>query len=449
MRQESSEEHYNKMTQTPIPKLIIGLGIPTIISMLVTSIYNMADTYFVGGIGTSASGAVGVVFGLMAIIQAFGFMFGHGSGSIIARKLGEMKHQEASSVVSTGFVCSLAAGLIITVAGLCFLEPFMRLLGSTETILPYAMEYAKYILIAAPFMSAGCVLNNVLRYEGKAVFAMVGLTSGGILNMFLDWLLITRFDMGVGGAGIATAISQVISFLILLYMVLSGYTQSKLRIKYFDFSLIFTIIPIGFPSLIRQGLGSISTLILNHYSGAYGDAAVAAMSIVNRICFFVFAVGLGLGQGFQPVCAFNYGAKKYDRVKKSIVFTVASGFVVLGVIATVGIFLSSGLIGVFRDDPQVIEIGTFALRAQLISEFLLPVCVTGNMLFQSVGISGKASFLSSLRNGLCFIPVIIILSNFMGLMGIQIAQAVADTITFIITLPMMLSFMKELSCYLE
>lgn len=449
MRQESSEEHYNKMTQTPIPKLIIGLGIPTIISMLVTSIYNMADTYFVGGIGTSASGAVGVVFGLMAIIQAFGFMFGHGSGSIIARKLGEMKHQEASSVVSTGFVCSLAAGLIITVAGLCFLEPFMRLLGSTETILPYAMEYAKYILIAAPFMSAGCVLNNVLRYEGKAVFAMVGLTSGGILNMFLDWLLITRFNMGVGGAGIATAISQVISFLILLYMVLSGHTQSKLRIKYFDFSLIFTIIPIGFPSLIRQGLGSISTLILNHYSGAYGDAAVAAMSIVNRICFFVFAVGLGLGQGFQPVCAFNYGAKKYDRVKKSIVFTVASGFVVLGVIATVGIFLSSGLIGVFRDDPQVIEIGTFALRAQLISEFLLPVCVTGNMLFQSVGISGKASFLSSLRNGLCFIPVIIILSNFMGLMGIQIAQAVADTITFIITLPMMLSFMKELSCYLE
>lgn len=449
MRQESSEEHYNKMTQTPIPKLIIGLGIPTIISMLVTSIYNMADTYFVGGIGTSASGAVGVVFGLMAIIQAFGFMFGHGSGSIIARKLGEMKHQEASSVVSTGFVCSLAAGLIITVAGLCFLEPFMRLLGSTETILPYAMEYAKYILIAAPFMSAGCVLNNVLRYEGKAVFAMVGLTSGGILNMFLDWLLITRFNMGVGGAGIATAFSQVISFLILLYMVLSGHTQSKLRIKYFDLSLIFTIIPIGFPSLIRQGLGSISTLILNHYAGAYGDAAVAAMSIVNRICFFVFAVGLGLGQGFQPVCAFNYGAKKYDRVKKSIVFTVASGFVVLGVIAAVGIFLSSGLIGVFRDDPQVIEIGTFALRAQLISEFLLPVCVTGNMLFQSVGISGKASFLSSLRNGLCFIPVIIILSNFMGLMGIQIAQAVADSITFIITLPMMLSFMKELSCYLE
>lgn len=443
-KQESAEAHYNKMTQTGIPKLIISLGIPTIISMLVTSIYNMADTYFVGKISTSASGAVGVVFGLMAIIQAFGFMFGHGSGSIIARKLGGMKQQDASAVFSTGFLCSIAAGIAISIIGLIFLRPFMMLLGSTETILPYAMDYARYILISAPFMASGCVLNNVLRYEGKAVFAMVGLTSGGILNIFLDWLLMTRFNMGVSGAGIATAFSQFVSFLILLYMVLSGHTQSKLRMKFFDFSLIFSIIPIGFPSLIRQGLGSISTLILNHYSGDYGDAAVAAMSIVNRICFFVFAVGLGLGQGFQPVCAFNYGAKKYDRVKKSIVFTVISGFVIIGTIAALGIFLSSGLIGVFRDDPEVIEIGTFALRAQLITEFLLPVCVTGNMLFQSVGISGRASFLSSLRNGLCFIPVLIILSNFMGLTGIQVAQAAADGITFIITLPMMLSFMKKL-----
>lgn len=444
MKQQSAEQNYVKMTCTPIPKLIISLGIPTIISMLVTSIYNMADTYFVGRIGTSASGAVGVVFGLMAIIQAFGFMFGHGSGSIIARKLGEMKAREASAVFSTGFFSSITAGVMITVVGLTFLEPFMMLLGSTKTILPYAKDYASYILIAAPFMAAGCVLNNVLRYEGKAIFAMVGLASGGILNIFLDWILMTHFHMGVSGAGIATAVSQVISFLILLYMVLSGHTQSKLNIKYFEFAIIFTIMPVGFPSLIRQGLGSISTLILNHYAGAYGDAAVAAMSIVNRICFFVFAVGLGIGQGFQPVCAFNYGAKKYDRVKKSVIFTVTLGFIVIGAMVATGICLSSRLIGVFRDDPQVIEIGTFALRAQLVTEFLLPVCATGNMLFQSVGISGKASFLSSLRNGLCFIPVLILLSNLMGLTGIQLAQSVADVITFAVTLPMMLKFMKEL-----
>lgn len=443
-KQESLQAQYDKMTLTPIPKLIISLGIPTIISMLVTSIYNMADTYFVGKIGTSASGAVGVVFGLMAIIQAFGFMFGHGSGSIIARKLGEKKQQDASIIMSTGFVCSGIAGVLITVFGLLFLKDFMRVLGSTETILPYAMEYAKYILMAAPFMAASCVLNNVLRYEGKAMFAMVGLTTGGVLNIFLDWILMNKIGMGVEGAGIATAFSQLISFFILLYMVLSGHTQSKLNLKLLKMKYISDIMIIGLPSLIRQGLGSISTMILNHYAGNYTDAAVAAMAIVNRICFFVFAVGLGLGQGFQPVCAFNYGAKKYDRVKKSVIFTIMSGLVLIGSMAGAGIIMSQGLIRLFRDDPNVIEIGTFALRVQLFSEFLLPVNVTGNMLFQSAGISGKASFLSSLRNGLCFIPVLIVLSSLMGLTGIQISQAVADCITFIITLPMILDFMKKL-----
>lgn len=443
-KQESLQAQYDKMTLTPIPKLIISLGIPTIISMLVTSIYNMADTYFVGKIGTSASGAVGVVFGLMAIIQAFGFMFGHGSGSIIARKLGEKKQQDASIIFSTGFVCSGIAGVLITFFGLLFLKDFMRLLGSTETILPYAMEYAKYILMAAPFMAGSCVLNNVLRYEGKAMFAMVGLATGGVLNIFLDWILMNQIGMGVEGAGIATAFSQLISFFILLYMVLSGRTQSKLNLKLLKMKFISDIMIIGFPSLIRQGLGSISTMVLNHYAGNYTDAAVAAMAIVNRICFFVFAVGLGLGQGFQPVCAFNYGAKKYDRVKKSVIFTIISGLVLIGSMAGAGIIMSQGLIRLFRDDPNVIEIGTFALRVQLFSEFLLPVSVTGNMLFQSAGISGKASFLSSLRNGLCFIPVLIILSSLMGLTGIQISQAAADVITFIITLPMILDFMKKL-----
>lgn len=443
-KQESLQAQYDKMTLTPIPKLIVSLGIPTIISMLVTSIYNMVDTYFVGKIGTSASGAVGVVFGLMAIIQAFGFMFGHGSGSIIARKLGEKKQQDASIIFSTGFVCSGIAGVLITFFGLLFLKDFMRLLGSTETILPYAMEYAKYILMAAPFMAGSCVLNNVLRYEGKAMFAMVGLATGGVLNIFLDWILMNQIGMGVEGAGIATAFSQLISFFILLYMVLSGRTQSKLNLKLLKMKFILDIMQIGLPSLIRQGLGSISTMVLNNYAGNYTDAAVAAMAIVNRICFFVFAVGLGLGQGFQPVCAFNYGAKKYDRVKKSIIFTIMSGLVLIGSMAGAGIIMSSGLIRLFRDDPNVVEIGTFALRVQLFSEFLLPVSVTGNMLFQSAGISGKASFLSSLRNGLCFIPVLIILSSLMGLTGIQISQAVADVITFIITLPMILDFMKKL-----
>lgn len=444
---QTSAEYYRKMTETPVSKLIISLGIPTTISMLITSIYNMADTYFVGKIGTSASGAVGVMFGLMAIIQAFGFMFGHGAGSIIARKLGQKKLEHATVTASTSFFCSLAAGAGILVLGLLFLDPLMRLLGSTETILPYARNYGRFILLAAPIMASSCVLNNILRYEGRALFAMIGLTSGGLLNIFGDWLLMRQCGMGVEGAGISTAVSQCVSFVLLLYMFLSGRTQTKISWRKVsrEKEEIGNIIKTGFPSMMRQGLNSVSTMVLNGYAGLYGgDAAVSAMSIVNRICFFVFAVGLGLGQGFQPVCAFNYGAKKYSRVKKSFWFTTMTGEVALGALAILGMFLSSHLIGFFRDDSQVIEIGTMALRIQLISLFFIPLAVCGNMMFQSVGSNGRATFLSALRSGLCFIPVIVILSWLLGLLGVEAAQTVSDVITFLITLPFALVFFRNM-----
>ena len=443
---DSSAEHYIKMTETPVSRLIVSLGIPTTISMLVTSFYNMADTFFVGRIDTSASGAVGVVFGLMAIIQAFGFMFGHGAGSIIARKLGQRKQEDASVTASTSFACSLIAGLMIMVFGLLFVDPLMRLLGSTETILPYSRTYGTYILIAAPIMTGSCVLNNILRYEGRAMFAMVGLTTGGMLNIFGDWLLMTKFSMGMDRAGISTACSQCVSFFLLFYMFLSGKTQSKLSVRKCSWKInaIMNIVKTGFPSMMRQGLSSISTMILNGYAGAYTDAAVAAMSIVNRICFFIFAVGLGLGQGFQPVCAFNYGAKKYARVKKSFWFTVMAGEVMLGAFAVVGMFMSSELIGLFRDDPAVIEIGTFALRVQFISLFFIPLTVCGNMMFQSVGANGRATFLSALRSGLCFIPFLIVLTALFDLTGIQVSQAVADVATFVLTVPFVMSFFRKM-----
>lgn len=444
--QQTSVEYYKKMTETPVSRLVISLGIPTTISMLITSFYNMADTYFVGKIGTSASGAVGVMFGLMAIIQAFGFMFGHGAGSIIARKLGEKKLEHATITASTSFVCSLLAGALITVFGLLFCDPLMRLLGSTETILPYARAYGRYILIAAPVMASSCVLNNILRYEGRALYAMIGLTSGGLLNIFGDWLLMVQFGMGVEGAGISTAISQCVSFVLLLYMFISGRTQTKLSFRKVSRSgaEILNIVKTGFPSLMRQGLNSVSTMVLNGYAGLYGDAAVAGMSIVNRICFFVFAVGLGLGQGFQPVCAFNYGAKKYSRVRKSFWFTTIAGEVALGLLAVIGMLLSSGLVGFFRDDPAVIEIGTFALRVQLLSLFFIPLTVCANMMFQSVGANGRATFLSALRSGLCFIPVIIVLSALFGLTGVEISQTISDAITFIISVPFILKFFRQL-----
>lgn len=454
-KQKTIQTQYQKMTETPIPKLIIMLGIPTTISMLVTNIYNMADTYFVSQLGTSASGAVGIVFGLMSILQAFGFMIGQGSGSIISRSLGAKDGQTANRIASKGFFSSLASGIMIGVLGILFLDPLMRLLGSTETILPYARTYALFILITAPLMTASFTMNNMLRYEGRASFAMIGLTAGGILNIFGDWFLMMELDLGIAGAGLSTAISQAISFCLLLFMYLSGKTQSKIKLRLCfekpehvaenaSSSDLLKITKTGFPSLIRQGLSSVATMLLNGQAGLYGDAAVAAMAIVGRVCFFVYAVAIGIGQGFQPVSAFNYGAKKYSRVKKGFFFTVLAGEVTLGVMAILGILLSGHVIGFFRDDPEVIAVGTFALRVQLVALLFQPMMIATNMMFQSIGKSKVATFLSALRSGLVFIPMLLLLANTLGLIGIQTAQPVADMLSLVIALPFAAKFLKNL-----
>ena len=447
MKQNTAVTQFEKMTTWPIPKLVITLGIPTTISMLVTNIYNMADTYFVSELGNSASGAVGVVFGLMAIIQAFGFMFGHGAGSIIARKLGQKDTHSASVFASLSITACLLVGTLITVLGLVLIDPLMSLLGSTDTILPYAKEYGIYILIATPFTMASFALNNILRYEGKAFFAMIGLTIGGILNMIGDPVLIFGLDMGIAGAGLATALSQIVGFFILLSMFLRGKTLSKLSLKLAKENPkgIFAIMATGFPSFCRQGLTSIATMTLNTLAGGVGgDPAVAAMSIVNKITFFIFAVGLGIGQGFQPVASFNYGAKIYSRVKQAFYFTFGAGEVLLGVFVVVGLLCSNHLIGLFRDDPMVIAIGTLSLKLQLLALFFHPLTICSNMLFQSIGENKKATFLSLLRSGILFIPILLTLTKCFGLFGIQSAQAIADVFAFLISAPLVLHFLKNL-----
>ncbi len=437
---------YKKMTETPISKLIITLSIPTIINMLVTNIYNLVDTAFVGRLGNSASGAVGIVFGYMAIVQAMGFMFGQGGGSIVSRLLGAKDTGNASKNASTAFFCALFSGLVIAILSCIFLDPLVILLGSTETIAPYAKDYIVYILIAAPFMCASFTLNNVLRYEGKAAIGMIGLLTGSILNMVGDPILMFGLDMGVAGAGLSTCVSQMISFFILLSMFLTGRTTSKLSIRNFvpKSSVILTICATGLPSLLRQGLGSAATIVLNSKAGIYGDEAVAAMSIVSRISFFIFSIALGVGQGFQPVSAFNYGARKYGRVRKGFRFTLTTGMGLMS-IALVAVLIGSGsVIAIFRDDPKVIEIGTRALRLHCLSLLFLPLSMVTEMLFQSTGYSAGASVLSSLRSGVFFIPALLILSELRGLYGIQEAQPLAYLLTFFVALFMSMRYMKKM-----
>lgn len=418
---------YEKMTQTPVQKLIAKLAVPTILTMLVTNIYNMADTAFVGTLGNSASGAVGVVFGFMSILQAIGFLFGQGSGSILSRKLGQQDMDGASRIASTGFFSAFF--LSIAAALICFLclDPLVIALGSTKTIAPYAKTYITYILCAAPFLVTSFTMNNILRFEGKAALGMIGMMTGGILNIFGDFILMIVFDMGIAGAGLSTALSQVVSFCILLSMFLRKKTQTRLSFRRITRvpSEFLDIAGTGMPSLLRQGLNSLATVVLNTQAAIYGDEAVAAMSIVSRVSMFVFSVALGIGQGFQPVSAFNYGAGKYTRVRKAFRVTFFMAEVAMCLLALFVLAFSGQLVQLFRDDPTVIEIGTRALRLHCAALLFLPFCMVTEMQLQSTGQKLGASVLSMMRGGILFIPLLLILAKLRGLQGIQEAQPLA------------------------
>ena len=442
----TQEEKYRQMTEPPVGRLICRLAVPCIISMLVTSFYNMADTYFVGLLkSNAATGAVGVVFSMMAIIQAVGFFFGQGSGNYISRELGKKNYQEASNMAATGFFTAMGTGLVICILGQIFLEPLAYMLGSTETILPYTEEYLRVILLGAPWMTASLVLNNQLRFQGSANYAMVGIVSGAVLNIALDPLLIFVFDMGVAGAGWATIISQFVSFCLLLVGCSKG---SNIHISFrnyrFRWHFFKMIIKGGLPSLSRQCLASLATICLNHAAKSYGDAAIAAMGVVPRITMFGASTMLGFGQGFQPVCGCTYGAGLYKRVKDGFWFCVKVSTCILAVIGVAGFIAAPTLIGLFRDDPDVIRIGTVALQCQCISFFVQGWVVMSNMMQQSIGRTIPATFLSVARQGLFFIPMVLILPLFWDIFGIQVAQAAADFLTLFCAIPIQLSVLKSI-----
>ena len=441
VRGMTQEEKINYLTTKHVPSLICEMAVPTIISMLVTAFYNMADTFFVGQLNTQATAAVGIVFTVMALIQAFGFFYGQGSGNYISRKLGAREYEDAAVMASTGFFMAIFTGIIIAVAGLIFLEPISVFLGSTPTILPYTKAYLRIILIGAPFIMSSFVLNNQLRFQGSAAYAMVGIVTGAVVNVVLDPIFIFVFDMGVAGAALATVISQAVSFTLLCFGSAKG---GNIRISFKNFrpskSIIWEMARGGFPSLCRQGLASVSGMLLNHAAGSYGglsgDAAIAAMSIVTRVSMFANSALIGFGQGFQPVCGMNYGAKKYGRVREGFLFCVKYSFVFLLVVAALGMIFAEPIITIFRkDDLEVIRIGTLALRLHCISFPLSAWIVMCNMMLQVVGRAGKASLISAARQGVFFIPLIFILPYCFGLFGVQVCQPVSDICAFALALP--------------
>ncbi len=453
---ELEKKQYKKMTQTPMARLIIGLGIPTTLSMMVTSLYNLADTAFVSMLGSDdGTAAVSNLLALMSIIQAIGFTFGMGSGSIVSRLLGKRDREGADRVASSSFFVALLSGLLILTVGFLCLTPMLKLFGSKDAaVLGYSKDYAIYILIAAPFMCMSFVLNNVLRAEGKAMLSMIGLIVGAVLNVGLDPLLIFTANMGIGGAGLATCISQIISFCVLLSMFLCRKTVVRLRVRAISrsFGTYKDVIVTGFPSFCRQVLASLCTVFLNNAAWTYGEAtyadggkaAQAAFGVVQKVAMLAFSISLGIGQGFQPVLGYNYSARKYDRVKKGYLFTFIFSTCLMTVFAILCAIFAPQFMGWFSLSANATTIGVTALRLQCICMPLLPLNFIAGLAYQVVGNKGIATLLSLTRQGLFYIPGIFLLPYLFGLFGVQCTQSVSDVCTFLFAIPFTVMFFRSL-----
>ncbi len=441
------EERHIYMTETPVKRLILKLAIPTIISMLVTSIYNMADTYFVSHISTEASAAVGVTYSIMAMIQAIGFTLGMGSGTYVSRLLGMKEYEKAQRTVSTAFFTAVSLGLLLCACTLPFLDGFVTLLGAIESVKPYAIDYAKYILLAAPYMTASFVLNNQLRAQGNALFSMIGISTGTVLNIILDPVMIYKMNMGVAGAALATIISQFVSFCLLIIFTNARKATISVKLKYFRPSLEIykNILHSGLPSFCRQGLASVSSIVLNLAAGPFGAAALSALSIVNKYMLFIHAGLIGFCQGFQPVSGFNFGAKRYDRVRSAFKFCLTVAVILLSTLGVASFIMAPQIMAFFREnDKEVIEIGTLALRFQSAALPLQACAMMSQFLSQSIGYGGRASIVAMGRQGLFLIPLYLILSKTIGLLGLQMSQALSDCLTFIVAILITISVVRKL-----
>lgn len=452
---EMEKKQFIKMTQTRIPRLVIGLGIPTMLNMMVTSLYNLVDTFFVSGLGERATGAVSVVLSLMSIIQAIGFTFGMGSGSIVSRLLGARERKAADEVASSSFFAVGVIGLLITIFGLLFLTPLLQLLGAPQeldgakTTLEYAREYTLYILLAAPFMCGSYVLNNVLRAEGKAVLSMVGLITGAVVNVALDPLLIFGVNMGMTGAAVATCASQILSFCILLFLFLSGKTIVRIRFASIsrNIKIYLDVMATGFPSFCRQILASLCSVMLNWAVQPY-EGALAALGVVQKVFMLAFSISLGIGQGYQPVLGYNYSAKRFDRVRSAYLFTLGFATSLMVVFATVCFIFAPQIMNAFLEEsPAAAEIGRVSLRLQCLCMPLLPVNFMISVTSQVVGNKAVAAILSVSRQGLFYIPAVLILPAAMGLFGVQCCQSVSDICAFLFAIPFTVVFFRRLTKY--
>ncbi len=434
------------MLEQPISRIIPKMAIPTIIAFLINSIYSLADTFFVSSLGTNATAAVSVNSSLDQIIMMAGSMLAIGANSYIARLLGAKREDEANKVLSVAFFIALAFGTILAVVGCAFMTPMVRLLGATDTCLQYSIDYATYVLLVAPFMATSFVMNQCLRAEGSAVLSMIGMGFGSILNCVLDPIFIFTLDLGVAGASIATAISKLVSFSILLFPYITKRSVLRISLKFFQPSreILSQIVKIGSSSMFRSGLAVIAAIVLNNIAGSISDAVLAGIGVTNKIMMFPFSVILGFGSGFQPVTGFNWGAKRFDRVLESYWFSAKCALAISAVMALIlGIFANQVILLFAEADAEMQAIGALSIRLQCIALPIHAWVAVVNMFCSGLGKAKGALLLATARQGSCFLPIVYPLAWMFGANGVASVQAVADVLTFFLAFPLICRVLKE------
>ena len=434
------------MMNDPIYRVIPKMAVPTIVAFLINSIYSLADTYFVSSLGTNATAAVSVNSSLDQLIMMCGSMLAVGANSYIARLLGEGEDKKASQVLSTAFFLAAGIGTLLLIFGSIFMVPMVRLLGATPTCEQYSIDYATYILLAAPFMAGNFVMNQCLRSEGSATLSMVGMGIGGILNCFLDPLFIFDLNMGVAGASLATAISKLVSFVILIFPYLTRRSLLHLSIKNFHFSrdIIGKIVSIGSSSMFRSGLAVVACIMLNDIAGNFSDSVLAGIGVCTKIMMFPFGIILGFGNGFQPVAGFNWGAKRYDRVEESYRFSSRVALIGSIVMAVALAVCAEPVIMLFAGtDPEMTRVGALCLRLQCLALPLHAWVAIVNMLCVALGNATGAFLLATARQGSCFIPFVHLSAFLWQENGIAAVQALADVLSMFLAVPLAIMMMRK------
>lgn len=433
----NSEAQRKQILEGNISLLVVKMAIPSVIMQIISLIYNTVDTYFISQIDKSAAAAVGTVFAIQAVIQAVGFGFGMGVSSLCSRKLGESEDEQANSYASSGVFGAIVTAGLITILGLLFLNPLLRFIGCTDTMISYAREYGIIILLFAPVSCVYFVINNVLKAEGHMRLSMYGNLVGTALNIILDPIFIFSLHMSTMGAALATALSQLIGLLVLLSQFYRKMTVMKIKPRYISrkWSTYQQIITTGIPTVFRQGLASVASALLCKQASVYGDSAVAAITIANKCYMLIRNIILGIGQGTQPVAGYNYGAGLYHRTKKAFGFAIRIGTIFCMTAAVLLYIFASPIMWWFCKDREVLQYGIATLHYAAMVVPVMAFSTFVNQEYQSLGWKKIATFLASCRQGICFVPIILLLPQFVGVAGVEMAQPLSDLATFVISVP--------------